>query len=539
MKRLLTFRGLLLFILGSLILFFPSYRYGFVTDFLSWLHKYEGGSYADVITCFGYNGLHQFFHLINYSIYRLFEFNQLGWYFCFSVLHGFNGYMLFRVLYRILDDRHVRLAAWVSILTSACFMIGPYQIEAVVWKACFHYLMSFGLFISAVYFLLLWLERSSYLHLFAINVLFILSLFTLELNLAWPFMLMTLALVLNHFLHAKRIILILFLPQVVLLASYFLANKLMLGDWVGHYGADQHLNFDFVLMVGNGFRYLSKYLLFGHHWNIADKLWWYGLFHSYLVVLIGLGFTGILLVVWIVKYSKSRIEIHLAGMSLLIFFMFLFPIVNLFFSHILFFENDRYGYCASAFFYFSVLLLLSMLPSYFSKLAMLAYSGVVMGLGMMMIFNTYQAGRIQHDLLDNLGDYGDKKVVFLSKADNYRGLILFRDVGNRGKDIPELLHTLKGRSFTSEITDVAQFNMLHDSDATDLTFSADGRLQVMIGTPGVWFWKEGIGLNNTETVDYQLELYGWYYLLKWKGDTVDIVFLYQQGTTWKSYEFPD
>ena len=57
-------------ILISLLLYWKSSNYGLVTDYMGWLNKYRAGDWTDIIHCFNYPGLHQFFHLINYTIYK-------------------------------------------------------------------------------------------------------------------------------------------------------------------------------------------------------------------------------------------------------------------------------------------------------------------------------------------------------------------------------------------------------------------------------------------------------------------------------------
>src|SRR5688572_21806302 len=82
----------------SLLSYIPSIGAGFVFDFLGWQRAYNAGSFADIMTSFGYHGNHQFLHLIFYTFYKIFHIQSLPWYLLFCTLHAVNGYMLYKLI---------------------------------------------------------------------------------------------------------------------------------------------------------------------------------------------------------------------------------------------------------------------------------------------------------------------------------------------------------------------------------------------------------------------------------------------------------
>jgi hypothetical protein len=62
------------------------------------------------------------------------------------------------------------------------------------------------------------------------------------------------------------------IPQFVLIGFFFLMNKIVLGEWVGHYGASVHFNLSFHDIFSNYFRYFIKYLLFARYFDHPVKM---------------------------------------------------------------------------------------------------------------------------------------------------------------------------------------------------------------------------------------------------------------------------
>ena len=108
--------------------------------------------------------------------------------------------------------------------------------------------------------------------------------------------------------------------------------------------------------------------------------------------------------------------------------MALFPIVNLFFVYILPFENDRYSYLASAFFFPFLVGFLYYTLNHWAKGLVALILLVHLFFSIKMINNARNAGKVLDGLVDDFEWCASEKVVLLGLPDNYRGLYLYRDL---------------------------------------------------------------------------------------------------------------
>lgn len=512
MKLTNKYLALAAFLLLSLILYFPTYDYGMVSDFLGWMHKYRQGSWSDVPTVFGYPGLHQFFHLVNFGFYQIFALNHFSWYVFFAVLHGLNAYIIFLVFLRLTSIFQVRRNYWAALLAVAVFLVSPYQVEPVTWKACLHYLLSSGLHFASFYYLLVWYQKGYRLQYFVHLAFFVSALFTLEINLASPFIYLLIFGAIAYFKKSTSFLYQylgkVFSLHVLLIIGYFLLNKWILGSYVGHYGAEQHLNFSPDLIISNGLKYLHKYGLLLHFlpYSLKHPIYhattqWYYMFPLVIGIAVSLYFL----------MRKRNGQQILMAVGLLAFFMGIFPIVNLYFVDVMIFENDRYGYFASPYFYLFVGILCASFSRKWWKWIGIAYFFLHLIILGKMITYSWEASEIYHSLLDDYRWGPDDDVYILASPENYQGMYLFRNYDAQGTSLKRALEILKNKE-TGSITDIAQYNM-HDIEDGVNVIQKDGKFKVMQDGHGNWFWRKGLGLTQYETDQYSVEPNGWFYWL--------------------------
>ncbi len=539
MERLGVFR-LPVFVLLSLIFFYPSYKYGYVTDFLSWLAKYEEGSWADLKDCFDYPGLHHFFHLINFSCFKLVGKSFFGWYIILSVLQGINGFLVYQWVRTFNFSFKLNYSSYFPLFVALCFMLSPYSIEPVVWKACLHYLMSFGLIVFGLTLLTKHLEKGA--SIWPVHLCFVLALLTLEISLAVPFIYMIywIAWIYTNDRVAswKQFFLSVSLPQYLIIVIYFLANKYVLGDWVGHYGAESHLNFDLQLMSENGFKYLGKYMFFLHYLPYKIKTLVYGIIANPIVI--AALFVVSLSIGWYIriKYIKGDRSLPSLAFSYLAFFMGLFPISNLFFFQTQIYENDRYGYLASMFIYLFLGLLFWRIRHVWIRIGVVAlFCGVLSLCSFKTMKMAHAAGEITHALVDNFSYYDKEKIVMLSKYDNYGGLQMFRDLSGKAQSFTESLYHFEGKKYEGKIYDIAQINFVNWTNKVEVVQLSPNKLKVKNLNPGSWWWKDGMGLENFEDENFKLERSTWAYELTFKQAPEEFTILYNDGLQWKEFRF--
>jgi hypothetical protein len=79
-------------------------------------------------------------------------------------------------------------------------------------------------------------------------------------------------------------------PFLAAIGVWLLANKSLIGIWIGHYGAETHLSLDLVSMSSTLLKYLVKIFAFSRSFSFEFQTQLYGLL-DYLVV--GLAMIGL------------------------------------------------------------------------------------------------------------------------------------------------------------------------------------------------------------------------------------------------------
>lgn len=534
------------FVLLSLVVYYPSYKYGIVTDFLSWLYRYDEGSFKDILHCFDYPGLHQFFHLINYTAFKIVGTSHFGWYFILALFHGINGCLLLE-LNKAIVKRYVArdFNPILLFLISFLFVLYPYNLEAVIWKACLHYLLITMMIFYLIKTLISYFESSSTKKSFTIHILFTLCLFTLELSFAIP--IFTFAfLVFDHFsgkaqVSFKKKTVQILIPQILIFISYFILTKLSIGDYIGHYGAENHLVFTPEIVLGNSWRYFFKNLALVHFWPFEYKEWFYAKMLSKPLFFYGLSLLAVLGFIWTcIKWKTLSSLMRLSAFNLISFFIFLAPVINLFFMWLLGYENDRYGYLSSAFFISAFVFLCSAIRlSYLRYFLIALYSIVLVVFFTKMMTRAQNAGEIEHRLLSSFDfEDHDGELYILAAPDNFRGLYLFRDYTNDGLALREALDFFQNKDVKSEMIDVAQYNHHYLMDSIKVDFIDSTTLHVGFAQYNNWFWRNGIGLSDYETEDFKVERKPGFYRLTFKEPKPDQLFIYPQAGIWATFRWP-
>ena len=265
---------LLLFLVVVQCFYWQTRHAGYVTDFTGLLARLESASFSDTFHSLGYPGMEQVLRMIQYAFYHWFGAFGLHWYLLFTLVHTLNGWLLYKLLRRLFE-RYELVQAWsIAAVGALLFLISPYQTEVLVWRVCLNYLSAGFFTLLALNQCILYLESARNKHLYWSLVWMFLGLFSFELALSGPFIIVGLA-VLFHLMPKagekglNR--LIISAAHLMLLPLYFFARKVILGDWVGYYGADVHLNFDLKIIIGNIYKYLSKLWLFLRYWEHPTK----------------------------------------------------------------------------------------------------------------------------------------------------------------------------------------------------------------------------------------------------------------------------
>ncbi len=529
-------------ILLSIVLYYPSYRAGLVTDWLSWYYWYNEGDFGDIIHCFNYRGLHQFFHLIHYPIFKISGNSGFLWYVFYAIMHGVNVFLIFRAIQSLIRLFKVDHSFGIAFFTALIFLISPFHVEVLVWKVCFHYMLVLALFLISLQCFIRWIDSRNNKHLLIYLLSLCCSLFTLEIALIYPIiyagLLVCYLRVCPEFhLTIKEWFKLVGLPFMMLL-GWFTLNKLMFTDWVGHYGAEKHLNFDFWLISGNMLKYIAKYVGFAHYWSFQQKMDVYELLEvNHSVILIGV--STIIASSFILWYFIKKLHNAWALIlwSFVGFFVALAPVANLYFARIMPYENDRYGYVASLFLYFFLVLIVYRLKPMLRYFIVILIFVVHAYFFRYMITNAYHAGKVMEGLVEDFDFYNCKQIYILGDPENYHGMSMLRDYSDRSIALRESLDILKEKSFEGTIFEVGQVNMYDAQDGVEVNQIDSVTINVINTDPGTWFWRKGLGMSDYSRDEYKVTMHGWYFEVKFKEVPRDACFIYSNGAQWMEHSW--
>ncbi|MBK7870654.1 MAG: hypothetical protein IPJ74_08215 [Saprospiraceae bacterium] len=533
---------LLVLLVLTHLFYFPTWRGGFVTDFIGWQARFDHATFIDILYNFSVPSLHQFSNLFFFLLYKWFDTSGLGWYLIFTSAHAINGFLLFRFSKILLDRFQSKHADFIAIGAAFIFLLSPYQTEAVVWKVCLNYLLVGMLMLSVLTRTLEWLENNKKRDLYLIYLFYLLSLFTLELSLMLPIISTTLllfwtfsknenALLKNRFLH-------LVLPQFAFICVYFLLNRLSFGSWIGHYGAETHLKFPLFDIFGNYFRYLTKYFLFTRYFEhpVKEAIF---LAFSKKNILIPAVIGGFLtLIFYILFFKRLSLRLRVGGWALLTFFILLTPIINLYFYYLLHVENDRYGYVASLFFALFLAIFISFLPKW-GRFAALSIWLIISGFYLQKTNQFWsESTHIYNNLLNSFQWHNQDTAYILNIPDNYNGVLMFRDLSGKDRAFEDALQYIRRKPYHGKLYEVAQYNMTTPNDGVNVQRDSTGTIITTFNQWGTWWWWRGLGAGQYEKEHYTFETKGQSYELRFKQKPDNGVFIYQIGDKWEVFIIP-
>ena len=523
----------------SLLSFIPSIGSGFVYDFIGWQNQYDPGSFVDIIDCFGYKGNHQFLHLIFYSFYKIFFIQGLPWYLLFCSLHAVNAYLFYFLIIRLMQYWGGSISPVMAALGAIAFLLHPYSVEPVAWKVCVHYLISLMAVLSIIIFLLDYMQTGDKKKLIAGSVAYFLSLFTLEISFMTP-MTVVLAGIMTWCIggYKKNILIrsIKFSGALwALLAGYLVLNKLTLGNIVGHYGVNVHLQFDLMNIVSTETKYIFKHLFYARYYSFKTK----NLLFDQILSLPEIAFFVMTIVlaltlVYFIRIKKLAPRWHVFYFCMISSLLYILPVSNLFFYHLHIGMNDRFSYIAIAFICGGLVSLLSG----FSRWVSYSILGIIILINIYFQQKTVGYWHQSTEVLQSLKTdfrWHDAPMVFaLNSPDNMHGIVM-TSIINAPSGIDELLDFQTPRPYNGKMFDVLQFNMTTPSDGVKVEQTGPMQLKVTFNQWGNWWHRNGIGAGSYENEFYKVELLDYPYLITFKQFPEGSVIIYQDGMMWKEF----
>lgn len=506
---------------------------GFVTDFTGLAERIETHGARGIIYSFGFPALQPLLSAVYYVLYHAFGTTGWGWWAAGLGVHLLNAFLLYSLLQRLLSSPGSEVIQWIAVVGSLLFLWSPYASEVLVWRVCLNYLLVTSGIIGSLICTVAWLERPARRWWYRTLGLQLAALLIFELALIIP--LLSLVMILWYtrpVAQLRRALVRLWLPQLALVLLYFVANRLWLGNWIGHYGAEVHWRFPLSEMTANLGQYLIKWAAFSRYWPHGWK--------EGVAAALSNGFaTGMLIAVLLIggyvgvryfrRYERREQTTWVLSLMSLIA---LLPVLNLYFNYLLHIENDRYGYLAAAFFYPALVALLSKLPRGWFRLVLISY--VIVSLVLLWRTNRYwtESTVVYRSLLSDFAAYDRDTVYLLNLPDNLQGAPMFRDYSGQDRAFADALRYVAGKDYQGTWQEVVQYNMVRPQDGVEVAIDSAG-IQVTFLQWGNWWWRRGIGASDYRDSTYRFDNAGHHYRLDWRRTPRDAAVLYQVGDQWR------
>jgi hypothetical protein len=516
------------------LLFYFQVREGMLTsDFYNWVYIYETEPISELIACYGYPGLHQMYHFPFFIAYKIFGLNAKAWILLFTFIHSVNATLLLIFCRKLLTICNKPTAF--ALVPSLLFLLSPYQTEAVAWGATIHYLLITAFFLLSLIFLIKFIEteNKSFLRIFLIS--FALSLFTMEQSFLFPLCYLAVIILLAPKFDSKfmKTTLVILAPTMLIVVIYFLLSKITFGALIGHYGAEEHLKFNFFEISTVLFQYVLKFIAFFRFIPFEKKHYLIKLFQLpvfQLVVLAMFFVASVYAFFFQNKNNKNLFQLIMLCTVIAIFC--LGPVLNIAMDSLYNLQTDRYSYLPSVFIYIALSLLLLSINIRFGYLAGLA----------IILFSTFhlykttadykETGILKNMMLENFLPFSkNQHFLFLNMPDNYKGVHLFRNGFSAASDLHHLT------SIRGKMDVVAHVNFLSIDESIDISRLENDTILLQLPKWGRW-----VHTHTTENDYYYMtphNIDGFYiaYKIFFKDKAAESTKLFWSNGNWHQLDF--
>ena len=542
----LNFRLYLLFWGITFAFYFITFRAGFVTDFMGWMHQFDNYSFKTVINSENYSikSFYQFTHLIMYAMTSVFRISPVPWFLLFSSLFALNSLLVFKLFQKIFTALKLENGNLIAFIGVLFFMLSPYQAEVMVWRASFHYLTAFAMMLGIVHLSLKYVEKPSNTFVFQAISIFFCSIFALEYFLFTPFFVLIILIFWfinfpNSFVLKKTAAYFVGIP-LSMVGFYFILYRFLNGKWVGHYGLDDKKSLISPESFATYGKYVAKHLFFIRNLEHKTKEQILGYFDTPSVswaILVGVFAAAIL---GIVFREKMSVRGKIIFLNFGLFSLLIAPVLTLYFSWALNSENDRYGYMPSAFLCMGVAVALSKLPKSIFYGISIGY--ILLSSVLLVKINRmwWKSEKVLSSCIKDFRWESADEVFVLAAPDNYAGVPIFRSDWV-SSTLQECIETDRKHLLKTHIFDVMQYNLTTPSDGVNVKVISENELVVTLNQWGNWWFRKGIGAESYETADFivknDFDGCGRCYKLTMKNTKPNRAFIFQTGNVFKEVDW--
>ena len=542
-------RTFLLFWLITLALYAVAWRGGFERDFYGWLHSYHRNSFADCIngSFLGIRSLYQVTHLQLYLWTWLFGTHPIPWLLIMTGLHAAAHTLAFRFLHNLLAHLGVRRGPWIALAGAGIALAAPGAAEVAAFKAAYHYPVA----LISLFGILVLVQRSLVENrrqpLMAALLIFLPTLFTLEIWYATPVLsaLLILAYRAGGVCTAqasRRALVGLVVPMILLFAAHLVLFQATAGKWV------PHTQVTLEMALAAPFETLGKIgavifhvIFFGRYWSNGARAAVYDFTALPVVACIIAALLVGAFLICIIRVRTAgpagRAAAWLLGaLGVSLVMIIHFPLERLFIIY-----SDRWLYLTSIFQYTLLALLLARMLRY-RRIAFAALAGYALVAAVLTLYTAVQwrrAARVFWGMQESYRWTDERRPVILLNAPfTLDGAVIFF-TNEDGEDFREHLRIFQKKETAAPVYIASSHNLSKWWDGAHATVLDSARLKVTLSQWGTWWWSGGLGAVDYETPLYRVHFTdpGHEYELTWKVPTDSVVALYLQGARWHQVDF--
>lgn len=517
----------LLFWLLSILLYAKVWNAGWVFDSVDWFNNFNTLQWSGFKVNFHDLAVRYFFDLVSLLVIKLFQKQHIFYFLLYTFLHSLAAWQWLTFLRLALKDLGSANNQFASYLAALLFLFSPYNTEVVVWRVGLIYLLTLNLLLLLLHLVKFFLDSGKSKWMLVYLMVYVCALLTHEIAMFFPFVFAVF--VFKFYIQAQhpkawKLSACLLFPSFVLIGFYLVLNKVVLGKWIGHYGASTHLNFDVTLLLSTFNKYVAKFALLSQFWKHEHKMMLYRFLEKPVVCYTTLVVYGIIALYLLLRRSIKLNGLILAGFT---FAILIAPVLNLYFVDWMPIHGDRLGYVASAFFYICwayFLLYVFNEAGYFFIVILLILELVSLK---SILASWKESEKLMTNLHYTFEVEPDKEYCILAVADNFNGAYMYRCLSE--SPFAATMKLKSGKDITRHCIEVLKFNMVSVNSGIVVEKLSNNHLKLYFTEGGCWWWRYGQGATDFENEHCKVEIKNNEAYVLFKQKKQQTVYLFQQG----------
>lgn len=402
-------------------------------SFKIFITNYEGGNLGG-----SYNPILVLLYKIFFPIFGL---NSSAYHFVSLLVHATNGFLVYQISKKIFSFLKLHAHRSWAVMSAILFLLWPTHAEIINWIAAWPHLWMTTFYLSSLLFYFKYKEKKSKRSFWLSVLFFVLALFTKEVAISLPFVILIWKAYLQIFEKEKYNFRLKNLGVYFsVLAIFLFLRYKFIALLFGYYG-EQKLGISVKEWAGNLGAFVNDFFTFGYLRQIFFKAWYYHLEVVAIFVLVGFA----VYLYWILIKKKYEY-----GIIALTFLLTIGPTIPLG-LHRMTFGGERYLYLPSVFAILCLVLFLARRNwgykyKFYIVAGFLLLSSIVLSDKNMIWQNSNQISRQIIASYQELDLQPNQKLISVGLPDNLSGAELFRNNLQQALelvypfDYPEIMH---------------------------------------------------------------------------------------------------